>query len=102
MDLFDERILAVLSEAKPKFSAQLPFHIAQSPATSIRCPIRPVDNDCGVAFQSPKARLQVRERRILQTDQKKLQRWKLPSNPEKQIIKIIFGQFRNNHERSAG
>jgi hypothetical protein len=43
--------------------------------------------------------LQVREGRILQTGQKELQRRKLSSNPEKQIIKTIFGQFRNTHAR---
>jgi hypothetical protein len=78
-----------------------PFRIVQSPAASFRCPPRFVYSDCNPAVQPPKTPLQVRERRILQTSRKQLQRSKLPSNPKEQIIKAIFGQFRNTHARYA-
>jgi hypothetical protein len=112
MDLFDERVLAVLSDGKPKFFARLLgevgfsrntlklhlkrldssesggegknalewtrkaeihlFPVAKGSAASFCCPVRPVDNDCHLAVQPPKAPVQVREGWILQTNQKQV------------------------------
>ena len=111
MDLFEERILTVLNDGKPRFFAQLlgevgfgrntlklhlkrlvaqslvakektvsngrgrpkyTYSISSSPAASFRRPPRYVYNDCNPAVQPHKTPLQVRERRILQTNQKQM------------------------------